>query len=296
MQQPATNAATAKFQLALPSLLTPVSPHLAALHATRARRLLPAHPSLADAHCTRCGAPFLPTGGRTRAVRTQKQKKKKRTPSKDGPAAVLRAVRRSCRVCGFDDDVPLSTAHTPPVFPKTRDRARRKSSATEPRAPGAASHAVSSSATGQQQQRVPESRPPPPSAAPSSSRSSSVALPNRSVPASAPAESPRPDPSKGPAQPKARPKKKTGLQSLLARNREKQEQEQEKKKREGQGQGLSAFLQGSPAGAPTKTHLSAPPLRRRRRAQATATLLSARDASEAGRAQQHREVGQMVAR
>lgn len=239
MQHPALNAATAKFQLALPSLLTPISPHLAALHATRARILYPADPALADTHCTRCGAPFLATGGCTRSIR------KKSRHSKDDPASGLRTLRRSCRVCGYDNDVQLSTTNTP-AFPKTRDRARRKSSATVPRAPGAATFTVSSSSSAQQakqqpQTRAPESQPLPPSATPSSSRSSSLVPPPRSVATPVPAESTKSLPSHGSVQSKPRPKKKTGLQSLLARNREKQEQE--KKRDAGQGQGLSAFLQ-----------------------------------------------------
>ncbi|KAI0375621.1 hypothetical protein BV20DRAFT_1032064 [Pilatotrama ljubarskyi] len=240
MQQPAHNAATAKFQLALPSLLTPISPHLAALHATRARLLYPADTSLATTHCTRCGSPFLLTGGRTRSVR------KKRRKSAAGAPSVMRLLRRSCRACGYDDDVPLNPGNAP-AFPNTRDRARRKSSST-PHATSAAATAAKPATSASIQQHAPVSQPHAPGslqspATPGSSRSSSLAPGPRSTPTPTAAGSLKPAQA-GPSRPeasqaKSRPKKKAGLQSLLARNREKQEQE---KKREGQG--LSAFLQG----------------------------------------------------
>ncbi|KAI0349419.1 hypothetical protein OH77DRAFT_1231972 [Trametes cingulata] len=252
MQQPASNAATAKFQLALPALLTPISPHLAALHATRARLLHPADTSLATTHCARCGSPFLANGGHTRSIR-------KKRKSSAGAPFVIRILRRSCRVCGHDDDIPLDTSNAP-AFPKPRDRARRKSSTTPHVSSAAPVTAAKPAAPASMQQHAPVSQPhasrslqsP---ATPGSSRSSSLTpAPSRSaslVPSGS-RSTPTPAGSAAPAKPgqmsvnkqeapqsKARPKKKAGLQSLLARNREKQEQE---KKREGQG--LSAFLQG----------------------------------------------------
>ncbi|KAI0677604.1 hypothetical protein C8Q78DRAFT_100428 [Trametes maxima] len=225
MEEATPNAATASFQLALPSLLAPLAPHLAALHATRARLRAPSDPSLAHTHCSRCGSPFLASGARTRSVR----KKTKKSPR---ASAVVRVLRRSCPACGYDDDVPLDAAH-PPVFPKVRDRAARKPSNAAPHGSGAPSFASAPQV----------SQPHAPQLTPASSRSSSLAPPPTP---SAPVRPVPPPPAgtaeRAPTQAKSRQKKKAGLQSLLARNREKQEQE---KKRDGHGQGgLSAFLQG----------------------------------------------------
>ncbi|OJT03786.1 hypothetical protein TRAPUB_5608 [Trametes pubescens] len=221
--QAAPNAATAKFQLALPHLLAPISPHLAALHATRARLLHPADSSLADTHCARCGAPFLATGGHTRSIGKRTRK------ARNGVAATVCILRRSCGACRHNDDVRLNAGTaSAPAFPGTRNRARRKSS-TAPHVSVSATPVVSVSA---QQQHALVSQPRasrslPSSATPGSSRSSTIA------------PTPQLDPTL--AQVKARPKQKTGLQALLARNREKQKQEEDKKR---DGQGLSAFLQG----------------------------------------------------
>ncbi|KAI0771609.1 hypothetical protein BD413DRAFT_604378 [Trametes elegans] len=245
----APNAPTAKFQLALPSLLAPISPHLAALHATRARLLHPsdADPSLAGTHCARCGIPLLLSGGRTRAVRVHKKSKTSSRPA-PAPQSFARVLRRSCRACGLDEDVPLVGTASAPAFPPVRDRARRTPSAA-PRVPRAAAPASESARVGVH--APPVSQPHParslhPSETPAASRSSSHAPipPPAPGPLRAPAASTGPAPGRpqaemGTAQNKARSKKKAGLQSLLARNREKQEQE---KKRESQG--LSAFLQG----------------------------------------------------
>ncbi|CDO75569.1 hypothetical protein BN946_scf184858.g9 [Trametes cinnabarina] len=254
MQQRTLNAATAKFQLALPVVLSPISPHLAALHATRVRLLYPGDNLLAGTHCTRCGTPFLSTGGSIRSVR--------KNPRKNSSArshVSLRVLRRSCRACGFDDDVPIDSAN-PPVFPKVRDRARRNSSSAAPRAFGTAP--ATPAAVPASAQHAPLSQPHAPRslqspATPASSRSASIASASSSSrPSPAPVPAPIPPGSSAKsvqgvptshqpsaAQAKSRPKKKTGLQTLLARNREKQEQE--KKRAEGQGQGgLSAFLQG----------------------------------------------------
>ncbi|KAI0638170.1 hypothetical protein C8Q77DRAFT_1153839 [Trametes polyzona] len=251
MEHAPPNAATAKFQLALPSLLAPVAPHLAALHATRARVLYPhdADLALADTHCSRCGAPFLTTGGHIHTVRKKSKKRQHGTPT------VTRVLRRSCRACGRNDDVQMNPAAGASAFPKVRDRARRKSSTAPhvrsvatPLPPSTLAHAQQQQQ--QQQQHAPVSQPraPRPSLSsgpptPTPSRSSSIVPPpSRSSTASAPSASAKPAGAQtsDPAQPKARPKKKAGLQSLLARNREKQEQEKNAKR----DSGLSAFLQG----------------------------------------------------
>ncbi|KAI9063261.1 hypothetical protein FKP32DRAFT_1592713, partial [Trametes sanguinea] len=213
--------------------------------------------SLAGAHCTRCGTPFLTTGaGSIRSIR-KKRRQTSESPSGSDNVAVVRVLRRSCRACGFADDVPIDSANAP-TFPKVRDRARRKSSAAPPaaRAPGAAP--VKPAAVPAPAQHAPVSQPHASRAAqspatPASSRSSSIAPSSRPspAPASAPAStgssmksSPTitSQPQIG-SQVKSRPKKKTGLQSLLARNREKQEEEKKRAENQGQG-GLSAFLQG----------------------------------------------------
>ncbi|OSD04234.1 hypothetical protein PYCCODRAFT_1466204 [Trametes coccinea BRFM310] len=251
------NAATAKFQLALPVVLSPVSPHLAALHATRARILYPTDNTLAGTHCTRCGTPFLTAGGGS--IRSIRKKRRKNNRPGSNNVALVRVLRRSCRACGFDDDVPIDPA-TAPAFPKVRDRARRKSSAAPPaaRAQGAAS--VKPAAVPAPAQHAPVSQPlasrsAQSPATPASSRSSSI-TPSSSRPSPAPVSAPASaGSSMKPAQAvtsqqqqiashaKSRPKKKAGLQSLLARNREKQEAEKKRAENQGQG-GLSAFLQG----------------------------------------------------
>ncbi|KAI0335450.1 hypothetical protein GY45DRAFT_1342520 [Cubamyces sp. BRFM 1775] len=220
MQQATPNAATAKFQLALPCILSPISSHLAALHAT--------HTSLAHTHCSHCGTPFLSSGGRIRSIRKRKKRKTSPTSTSD-------VVER---------DVPLSSTAHAPAFPKVRDRPRRNApapplaAAKPPAVPATAQHASASQSQHASRSLLPAT------ASSASSRSSSLA-PSSARPSPAPGPTAKVEkvgaPQQGPGQPKARPKKKAGLQSLLARNREKQEQE---KKREGQGQGLSAFLQG----------------------------------------------------
>ena len=239
----------AHFQLALPSLLASISPSLAALHATRARLLLPPHvhrAALADTHCARCGYPRLLTDGHTRSLR----KKRKRS---GGPSTSRRVLRRSCGHCGHAEDVPLAVDDAP-TFPMVRDRAKRKSpssTASQPRAPGAAHPAP---ATLSSPSLVPAPSLPRPShpiascsqSSPMPSRTGSAASSSKAASSSltsSPAPSPSPRQAHDQVRPKSRPKKNAGLQSMLARNRERQEQQ---KKHEGSssGQGLSAFLQG----------------------------------------------------
>ncbi|KAI0774256.1 hypothetical protein C8Q74DRAFT_1368754 [Fomes fomentarius] len=228
------NPTTARFQLAIPSLLASISPSLSALHATRAHSLYPADAALAGTHCVRCGYPLIPSNSHTRSIR----KKGKRS---HGQSTIVRALRRSCRNCGHDEDVPVAVADAFMAFPIPRDRAKRQSSnIIQPRACIAAT-------------------PPPDSLVPGPSQPRSlqpVASPVPSRPVSSPAPAPvtpntlatrHSSAGSSPAQQdhtraRSRPKKKIGLQSMLARNRERQEQE---KKREGShNHGLSAFLQG----------------------------------------------------
>ena len=250
---PATHNATtpASFQRALPFLLAPISPSLAALHATRVRRLSPADPTLAGTHCARCGYPLLASGSQTRSVR-----KKRKRSTNGGQSAPTRIIRRSCRVCGHDEDVPVDAVADAPTFPKPRDRARRKQDRIDkPRASSAALPApdeLSSPIPGPAHPRASQpiatssSTPAPsrPGSAPSSARATPApqARPAKSssaVSSTEPSSSTQQDQSRA----QSRTKKKAGLQSMLARNRERQEQD---KKREGHSQGasLSAFLQG----------------------------------------------------
>ncbi|KAI0750698.1 hypothetical protein C8Q80DRAFT_1268016 [Daedaleopsis nitida] len=243
---PATQNAPASFQLALPHLLASISPSLAALHATRVRRLSPAiaHPSLAGTHCVNCGYPLIASDSQTRSVR-------KRRKRRNGHTTVSRVLRRSCRSCGHDEDVPLATGADAPTFPMPRNRAKRESgnSMNPPRASSAATPTPAQIAPS-----IPHS-PAPRSCQPIAS--SSTPVPSR--PGSAASVRPPADqlpPSRVSStgstkvytaqqdlqRSKARTKKHTGLQSMLARNRERQEQE--KKREEGHSHGLSAFLQG----------------------------------------------------
>ncbi|KAI0719571.1 hypothetical protein C8T65DRAFT_736517 [Cerioporus squamosus] len=247
---PATpNPATAQFQLAVPSLLATLSPSLAALHATRARRLHPphVHAALAGTHCARCGYPLLASNSQTRSIR------KKRRPG-SGPSTPRRLLRMSCGCCGHDEDVPLAVDGAP-TFPKVRDRVKRKSSSTtasQPRASGAAdpSSAALSFPSPVPVPLIPRSSQPtasPSQSTPMPSRPGSAAS-ARATSREAPSLASSPAPSGGASQAqdqtrtKARPKKKPGLQSMLARNRERQQEE--KKRGDSSGQGLSAFLQG----------------------------------------------------
>lgn len=225
---------TSKFRIQLPLAIQPASRSLAALHVTRARLLHHPGPEtdvLRDTHCTKCGVFLLDGTGSVRLVRKARRTKGKKNAKSPGPRPYDRVLRRSCRMCGSVEDVPLEKtgrglsvdngnvdgpeatklliARTPSVAtPPTG-----QTSATSSRPPSVAPNAV-----------------PPPPPPPSSKASTSAE------------KSPVPSQSRVnlDARAKSRPKKKSGLQDLLARNRERQEQE----KKAGAGAGLAAFLQG----------------------------------------------------
>ena len=238
MQSSTPLSSTVNFQLAVPHLLAPVAPSLAALHATRARRLYPSDPLFSGTHCVKCGTPFIVSDGQTRSTR----KRRHTTKSSDG--TIVRAVRRSCRSCGHEEDVHLGAACAP-AFPKPRDRARYRAS-TNPHLSGVAERSSAG-------MNVPRPVSIPRLSWPLASSSTQVSFREGSTPSA----QPTPNPSsaahplatsrnKSTAQDqikaKARQKKRSGLQNMLVRNRERQEQE---KRRDGaQGVGLSAFLQG----------------------------------------------------
>ena len=257
--QAVLNAPAASFSLALPFLLAPISPALAAIHAARARRVIPEDATLAATHCRACARPFLATGGQVRSVR-KRQRPKQFHSDRDA-----RDLRRSCGACGHVEDVPLgSTTGGAPALPRPRDRLRRGPSSTstivrphvsrtagpsrpptdrDPSLPLASAPAQLASA----HQRTAS---PTPVASSTTATSALAHLPPPSTEARGPSQASQRASRDTPAarvaddtRGKARPKKKTGLQNMLARNRERQEQE---KKRDGgtQGQDLSAFLQG----------------------------------------------------
>ncbi|GJE85022.1 hypothetical protein PsYK624_010990 [Phanerochaete sordida] len=241
--------ATARFRAALPAVLQPASPALAAFHATRARLAL--HPApdadvLKTTNCMRCGAYLLDGSGAVRVVRRALGKGRGRGRGRP----YVRVLRRSCALCGCDEDLPLEKS-----APKREARAGAAASlATAPvpsgaaktgsvqsagaSTPLAAQSRLSSAAPSNQLSRTP-------SAAPSRQSSQAPTSQPTPVPSSASGKASASSkaslaPAQNPldARAKTRPKKKTGLQDMLARNRERQEQEMK-----AASGGLAAFLQ-----------------------------------------------------
>ncbi|KZT12468.1 uncharacterized protein LAESUDRAFT_892 [Laetiporus sulphureus 93-53] len=235
-----TVPATARFQLALPYVLAPVSPALAALHAGRARNQLPAEPTLRLTHCAACGASYLDGGGSIRSVRSRKKRM-----TADGKREPKRFMRMSCGVCGYREDTPVehSGASAFPPLTERRDAAGLHS-ATEAQNFASTSiqvAAVSASSAIPSQPNQPEALACP---SPTTQKTTNPASPADTVPSVpyqrprlhfAPSSRPSPKPSPvssvmqasstATARTKARAKKPVGLQAVLARNREKQEQE-----------------------------------------------------------------------
>ncbi|EPT03774.1 hypothetical protein FOMPIDRAFT_1115854 [Fomitopsis schrenkii] len=203
-----TSTATAKFQLALPYILGPVSQGLAALHASRARKLHPSDPTLRTTHCPACGADYIDGGGEYRSVRHNGKRGRVKREDK-------RCLQISCGVCGHCEELPIEQDGTS-SFLQVRKRGKlvtpnadiaiRSSTPAFTMKSGEAAHAPAE---------------PKPQAAGRSGGKSASTLPLSS------------------ARSKAR-SKSSALQGLLARNREKQEQE---KKSFNNSSGLSAFLQ-----------------------------------------------------
>ncbi|PSS05418.1 hypothetical protein PHLCEN_2v3907 [Hermanssonia centrifuga] len=237
--------ATSKFQFNLPCVLQPVSPALAALHASRARLLhYPEHTAeaLNLTHCSRCGSYLLDGSGRIRTIR--------KTPRAEGKARVgtpsVRVLRRSCSVCGHDEDVPVAKGNAEkfPGVPKRRKTSMKvgtmppEQDATLPEAPASRKNVASA---------VPTRESTPVNATLSRSSSAVPSLqPSRfTTPVPTPSSrsrssAPAPTPSQSSSsRSMSRPKKKSGLQDMLARNRERQEQE-----KKADGGGLAAFLEG----------------------------------------------------
>ncbi|KAG2141759.1 uncharacterized protein EDB93DRAFT_623485, partial [Suillus bovinus] len=85
---------TTKFQTALPFALLPISPSLAALHASRARSLYPEESdSLSTMNCMRCGSYLLAAGG---SVELRRPRKRRKVADKKS-----NAVKITCHRCGF---------------------------------------------------------------------------------------------------------------------------------------------------------------------------------------------------
>ncbi len=237
----APHPASTNFHLAAPYILPP---SLAALHATRARHLYPSDALFAGTHCVKCGFPLTADNSQTRSVRQKPRK------TKGGNTPTIHVLRRSCRTCNHEEDVPLGAA-CPPALPKTRDRVRLRREPGTRHQPHASNVATPSppdmSSLGPIPPQPRLSQQMPSSSTPVSSRPSSETGHRPSI-SPAPSSStipraPKQDVSsvQDQARAKARQKKKLGLHNMLARNRERQEQE---KREGGQSAGLSAFLQG----------------------------------------------------
>ena len=230
------DSATTKFQLAIPCVLDQISPGLAALHATRAHRAHDVDVSFSPPRCPRCGASFLHGAGSIRIIRRTKTKKTQRANS-TAPATqsrfngTSRFMRYSCSVCGSDEDVPVNASNEG-VLDMPQPRKRK---AVDQRV-----QSVSSTTTLVHAEK--KSKIEPPSAQPAARQapaSTPVSLATQPAVSSSPGRLSGAAAKDTPSRGKSRPKAKSGLQALLAKNREKQE-----KDRQQSTGGLSSFLQG----------------------------------------------------
>ncbi|KAH9844291.1 uncharacterized protein C8Q71DRAFT_39006 [Rhodofomes roseus] len=215
--------ATAKFQLAVPHILGSVSPGLAALHAARARRLHPADATLRTTHCPACGAGYLDGGGEYRSVRSNDRQRRVNRMDKTPPR---RSLHMLCGVCGHREELPIEPEGASSFVPPRKRRKTVASNADIPNLPNANAVAAKSG-------EAVHARSEPKPAGLADSRQSQT----KAGPSSRTTDGSHNTPATI-ARSKARLKKSTGLQNLLARNREKQEQE-----KKATGSGLSAFLQ-----------------------------------------------------
>ena len=237
MQAPAP--ATAKFQLALPYILGPVSQGLAALHASRAYRLHPSDPTLRTTHCPACGAGYVDGGGQYRSVR---RKGKREHAKREDRTLLKRSLHMSCGVCGHCEELPidedgassfLQARKRRKVATSDADIAVRRTSPLAAKS-GEAAHAPPEPMPAGRSVTDVRHNLPTPSPVRSSATppmGSETRRDGRSNASVVPTSSSRS---------KSRSKKSGGLQNLLARNREKQEQE---KRSAGNPSGLAAFLQ-----------------------------------------------------
>ncbi|TFK55932.1 hypothetical protein OE88DRAFT_1731569 [Heliocybe sulcata] len=207
---------TARYQLSLPLLLRSASPALSALHVARLRRVLPQEPTLQETHCQRCGS-FLLDG--LSEVRTATAKKRKVVSQK--------VLRKTCGSCGHVQLRPLELGNAR-LFPKAgrnfNGSSDRKEIATTPMRESESSDmaVISHSQTTDTVRSSSRDAAQSPRRSPSTEQKQSSSLPN--------------------AGPGKRPKKKSGLQELLAKNRERERQAQAKK--DSSQSGLGAFMSG----------------------------------------------------
>ncbi|KAF9464498.1 hypothetical protein BDZ94DRAFT_1256585 [Collybia nuda] len=88
---------TAKFRNALPYAVLPVSPTLAALHATTGR---------GKEWCLKCGSHLLSGNAEIQVIRMKNRKRALPLP---------RLLRKTCRGCGWSNDTPFTTRPPPSV-------------------------------------------------------------------------------------------------------------------------------------------------------------------------------------
>lgn len=214
--------ATTKHQLALPYVLA-FAPGLAATHAVRARKRHPASPDdppILPAHCPRCGSSLISGASQLRIRRdpshTHAQAGGHKPSGASAPAAHPRYVQQCCGACGHVKKTRLESIAT-----LSRSDTVPAALAESPLLQSLRSDAAPAPAREPSLDHRPERRIGPSSDSPPAIAASSV--------------------SSAKAVSKSRPKKRSGLQDLLARNREKQEQEKQGKS---PGGGLAAFLSG----------------------------------------------------
>lgn len=241
--------------LALPSILHPLSPSLAALHLSRLR-LLAALPQAATDPicCPACGALEVPGWTSSLAVGRGTDKKKTKggggRPAKKKP---FNAVRKMCLVCGerrFERGSTRARLNEFPSARRTRAKAKEAEAATAALAAATAATSAAASPNGGDSFKL--QMLPTPSSFSSSALSSrsdtptALASPSLAhVPTShpTPPAMPMPLPSSATSSARASPepgamakkpgrekKKKSGLQKMLALNKEKEEEEARKKK------------------------------------------------------------------
>lgn len=253
---PTPEVSTAAHQADLPRVLA-FAPALAAAHVLRVRRLqassspspsVPhrADPPLFPTHCLRCGH-YLYDGAA--AVRVRRDPLGSTKTKRRNESARMRSVHTRCGVCAYvavskvkgDEDDDTGRAR----FPKAREHKRQKVHGIASLPTLSSASSPTSAPPTKRAQQSPAPAPPRPIARVASSpvptemnvRPSPVDTRQPKMQTASPSAVPGPPTIKN----KARPKKKSGLQDLLARNREKQERD----RRGGpSGGGLAAFLSG----------------------------------------------------
>lgn len=232
----AMEPATTKFQLALPFILLPLSPGLAALHASRADHAHDVDISFKTPRCSSCGSSFLHGAGTIRIIRRNPSNKTQR-----GPALPRRArfLRYSCSSCGREEDIPVEPSN-PDVLQSMPKPKLKKKDALDQRFHHASAKKAPSLHHDKKRKAGAQFDPPSAHSALRSSASGSLPMlpaAKESMALSSIQSSVIP-PKFSADRAKQRQKTKPGLQSLLAKNREKQQQGTQK-----DNGGLSTFLQ-----------------------------------------------------